>query len=80
MDVDWARTHPFPQLRTRHLAHECPVTSNIQHTDVLDEVVHQLGDNLLNELFARLSTSPSLPAESVDGDETDPAGFPHSAE
>jgi hypothetical protein len=48
--------------------------------DVLDEVVHQLGDDLLDELFARLSTSASLLAESVDGDEMDPAGFPHSAE
>jgi hypothetical protein len=36
--------------------------------------------HLLEELFARLSTSASLPAESVDGDETEPVGFPHPAE
>jgi hypothetical protein len=50
------------------------------HADVLDEVVRQLGDDLLEELFTRLSTSTSLPAESVDGDEMEPAGFPRPAE
>jgi hypothetical protein len=54
--------------------------SDVRHTDVLNEVVCQLGDDLLDELFAHLSSSASLPAESVDGDETDPVGFPHSAE
>jgi hypothetical protein len=44
--------------------------------DVLDEVVRQLADNLLDELFAQLSTSASLLAESADGDEMEPAGFP----
>jgi hypothetical protein len=82
MDVDRARTCLFPRTCFRcgaagHLARECPVTSDIRHMDVLDEVVRQLGDDLLDELFAHLSTSASLPAESVDGDETDPAGFPH---
>jgi hypothetical protein len=54
--------------------------SDVRHTDVLDEVVCQLGDDLLEELLARLSTSTSLPAESVDRDETKTAGVPHSAE
>jgi hypothetical protein len=57
---------------------ECPVTSDVWHTDVLDEVICQLGDDLLDELFAHLATSASLPAESADED-TDP-GFPPSAE
>jgi hypothetical protein len=48
--------------------------------DVLDEVVRQLGDDRLDELFAQLSTSASLPAESVDGDEMELAGFPRPAE
>jgi hypothetical protein len=85
MDVDQARTRPFPRTCFRcgaagHLTCECPIPSDVRHTDVLDEVVRQLGDDLLDKLFACLSTSASLPAESVDGDETDPAGFPHSAE
>jgi hypothetical protein len=83
-DVDRARMRTFPCTCFRcgaagHLARECPITSDVWHTDILDEVVRQLGDDL-DELFARLSTSASLPAESVDGDETDPAGFSHSAE
>jgi hypothetical protein len=85
MDVDRARMRRFPRTCFRcgaagHLAHECPVPADIWHTDVLDEVVHQLGDDLLNKLFAWLSTSASLPAESMDGDEMEPAGFPHPAE
>jgi hypothetical protein len=85
MDIDQAWTHPFPRTCFRcgaagNLAHECPVPSDVRHTDVLDEVVPQLGDNLLNKLFVRLSTSASLPAESVDGDEMEPAGFPCPAE
>jgi hypothetical protein len=62
----------------RHLARECPVTSDVQHTDILDEVVRRLGDNLLDELFTRLATSASLPAKSADED-VDP-GFPPLAE
>jgi hypothetical protein len=73
MDVDRAQTCPFPCTCFRcraagHLAHKCSVTSDIRHTDVLDEVVRQLGDDLLDKLFARLSTSASLPAKSVDGE------------
>jgi hypothetical protein len=85
MDVDRAWTRPFPCTcfqcgAARHLARECPVPADVWHTDVLDEVVRQLRDDLLDELFARLSTSASLPAELVDGDEMEPAGFPCPAE
>jgi hypothetical protein len=85
MDVDRAWTRLF--LRTcfrcgaaRHLARECPVPADVRHTDVLDEVVRQLGDDLLDELFARLSTSTLILAESVDGDEMELTGFPRPAE
>jgi hypothetical protein len=79
MDIDrtWVCAFPcncFQCGAARHLARECPVTSDVRHTDVLNEVVRQLGDNLLDELFARLTTSASLPAESAD-ENTDPAGF-----
>jgi hypothetical protein len=85
MDVDRARTRLFPRTRFRcgaagHLARKCPVPTDVRHTDVLDEVVRQLGDDLLNELFAWLSTSASLLAESMDGDEMEPAGSPRPAE
>jgi hypothetical protein len=85
LDVDRAWTRLFPRTCFRcgaagHLTRECPVPSDVRHTDVLDEVVRQLRDDLLDELFARLSTSASLPAESVDGDEMEPAGFPRPAE
>jgi hypothetical protein len=84
MDVDWARARTFPCTCFRcgiagHLAHECPTASDIGHADILDEVVRQLGDDLLKELFARLTTTTSLPDESA-GEDTDPAGFPLLAE
>jgi hypothetical protein len=85
MDVDQTRMRGFPRTcfqcgaAAGHLARKCPSTSDIWHTDVLDEVVRQLGDNLLNELFARLATTASLPAESTDED-ADPTGFPSLAE
>jgi hypothetical protein len=61
MDVDRTQMHTFPRscFRCRaagHLACKCPVTSDIRHTDVLDKVIRQLGDDLLDELFARLAT------------------------
>jgi hypothetical protein len=84
MDVDQTQVCAFPRTCFRcgaagHLTRECPVTSDIRHTDILNKVVRQLGDDLLDELFAHLSTSTSLPAESADED-TDPAGFHPMAE
>jgi hypothetical protein len=58
-----------------HLARECLVTPDVRHTDVLDEVVRQLGNDLLDELFAGVATTASLPDESGN-DNADPAGFP----
>jgi hypothetical protein len=40
--------------------------SDIQHMDILDEVVCQLGNDLLDELFACLSTTALLLTESIN--------------
>jgi hypothetical protein len=83
MDINQTWTCVFPCTcfwcrAAGHLVRECPVTSDIWHRDVLDEVIHQLGDNILNELFNRLATTTSLPVESTDED-ADPTGFPSPA-
>jgi hypothetical protein len=46
--------------------------------DILNEVICQLGDDLLDELFTRLATTASPPAESTDED-ADLTGFPSLA-
>jgi hypothetical protein len=80
MDVDWIHARMFPHTcfhcgAVEHLAHDCPITADVQHTNFLDKVICQLGNDFLGELFACLSTTTSLLAEPIDK-ETDPAGFP----
>ena len=45
-----------------HVVRDCPVPHDVRSFDVLDEVVRQLGSELLEELVARLATSGGLPA------------------
>ena len=44
-----------------HLTNTCTAPANVRVTDVLDEVIRQLGGDLLEELVARVATSGALP-------------------
>ena len=44
-----------------HLANTCTAPADVRVTDVLDEVIRQLGGDLLEELVARVATSGALP-------------------
>jgi hypothetical protein len=69
MDVD--RTRARANVRRTcyrcgdpgHIVRDCPVPHDVRSSDILDEVVRQLGDELLEELMARLATSSNLPDE-----------------
>ncbi|CAK5274530.1 unnamed protein product [Mycena citricolor] len=43
-----------------HLARDCPTPADVRHTNVLDEVINQLGSDLLAELVARLATTAAV--------------------
>ena len=67
MDIDRARARSSPRRTCfrcgdpGHLARDCPVPQDVRSADVLDEVIRQLGGDLLAELAARLATSEGLP-------------------
>jgi len=81
MDVDRARARTsLPRTCYRrgaagHLARDCTAPADVRSTDVIDEVIRQLGDDLLDELVARLRTSDDLPAE-PQVNEVPPVDFP----
>ena len=62
MDVDRARTQNLPRHcgEPGHLARDCPTPANIRSLDVVDEVIQQLGGDLLEELVARLATTQAV--------------------
>jgi hypothetical protein len=74
MDVDRTRARTFVRRTCYrcgdpgHLARECPVPHDVRSADVLDEVIRQLGDELLEELVARLATSGGLSAVSEEAE------------
>jgi hypothetical protein len=60
IDIDRTQTCAFPctcfQCRAAgHLTHKCSTMSDVRHTDILNNFVRQLGDNL------SMSCSPILP-------------------
>jgi hypothetical protein len=52
-----------------HVVRDCPVPHDIRSFDVLDEIVRQLGNELLEELVARLATTGGQPEEAGEPEE-----------
>ncbi|CAK5267875.1 unnamed protein product [Mycena citricolor] len=66
MELDWTRLRGdicrtcFRCGSPGHLARDCPTPADICHTDVLDEVINQLGSELLSELVAQVATTAAV--------------------
>ncbi|CAK5271242.1 unnamed protein product [Mycena citricolor] len=43
-----------------HFARDCPTSADIRHANILNEVIAQLGGDLLSELVARLATTAAV--------------------
>ncbi|CAK5278791.1 unnamed protein product [Mycena citricolor] len=62
-----------------HLARDCPTPTDVRHADVLDEVINQLGSDLLVELVARLATTAAVEEhEAMIADELEQGFLPRN--
>ncbi len=83
MDIDRGRARAAPRRGCfrcgdpAHFARDCPLPADARVVDVLDEVICQLGGDLLEELVARVSTTAALPSHPEAPAEAD---FPASDE
>ena len=79
MDVDRTRARGAPRRGCyrcgdpNHFARDCTIPADVRATDVLDEVIQQLGDEMLEELLARVASTRAL---SDHGPSEEPEDFP----
>jgi hypothetical protein len=83
MDVDRTRARGTPRRGCfrcgdpNHFARDCTAPVDVRSIDVLDEVIRQLGDDLLDELVARLASTEAVAEHAATAE---PEDFPSHAE
>ncbi|KAJ6537598.1 hypothetical protein B0H10DRAFT_2246002 [Mycena sp. CBHHK59/15] len=83
MDVDRTRARGVPRRGCyrcgdpNHFARDCTAPANVRSIDVLDEVIQQLGDDLLEELLARVASTQVAEEHAAAAE---PQGFPQHDE
>jgi len=77
MDIDRTRARATPRRGCyrcgdpNHLARHCSAPADIRSADILDEVIQQLGDELLGELLARVASTWEVEAHAAYTEQED---------